>query len=106
MAVAQWIERWVADPKAGGSSPLQPRQYARAGQLAGFFFGEVSERLKELVSKTSEGVSSPWVRIPPSPLLRVRNVECGMRNSDSAFLSHNSALRNLHSALRRGRLEA
>ncbi len=32
--------------------------------------GEVSERLKELVSKTSVRVTVPGVRIPPSPILR------------------------------------
>ncbi len=30
--------------------------------------GEVSERLKEPVSKTGVASASPWVRIPPSPL--------------------------------------
>lgn len=29
--------------------------------------GEVVERFKALVLKTSEGVTLPWVRIPPSP---------------------------------------
>src|SRR5438874_1321355 len=56
VAVAQWIERWVADPKVVGSSPIS---YAPAGlfQPSGrLLFGEVSERLMELVSKTSEGV--------------------------------------------------
>ena len=32
-----------------------------------FADGQVSEWFKELVLKTSEGVSSPWVRIPPCP---------------------------------------
>ena len=31
--------------------------------------GEVSEWLKELVSKTSVGLAPPRVRIPPSPLV-------------------------------------
>ncbi len=56
VAVAQWIERWVADPKAVGSSPIG---YTPAGlwiiSAGRFFLGEVSERLMELVSKTSEG---------------------------------------------------
>ena len=30
--------------------------------------GEVAERFKALVSKTSMGAISSWVRIPPSPL--------------------------------------
>ena len=29
--------------------------------------GEVAERLKALVLKTSNGVTRSWVRIPPSP---------------------------------------
>tara|TARA_B110000438_G_scaffold288246_1_gene321467 strand:+ start:293 stop:508 length:216 start_codon:yes stop_codon:yes gene_type:complete len=29
--------------------------------------GEVAERLKALVLKTSEGATLSWVRIPPSP---------------------------------------
>ena len=33
-----------------------------------FRAGEVAERLKALVSKTSMGAISSWVRIPPSPL--------------------------------------
>ena len=66
MAVAQWIERWVADPKDGGSSPsrhalaltnvVQQKGRRACKWLAFFNTGEVSERLKELVSKTSEGV--------------------------------------------------
>src|SRR6266481_1985776 len=31
--------------------------------------GEVSERLKELASKSSVGGTLPWVQIPPSPPL-------------------------------------
>jgi hypothetical protein len=42
------------------SDPAQPPQ--------GPVHGEVSERLKELVSKTSSGFAYSWVRIPPSPL--------------------------------------
>ena len=34
---------------------------------ANFGFGEVAERLKAEVLKTSVGASLPWVRIPPSP---------------------------------------
>ena len=30
-------------------------------------FGEVAERLKALVLKTSNGATHSWVRIPPSP---------------------------------------
>ena len=32
-----------------------------------FRFGEVAERLKALVLKTSNGFTHSWVRIPPSP---------------------------------------
>src|SRR2546427_676687 len=32
-------------------------------------WGEVLERLNRPVSKTGVGVTPPWVRIPPSPLL-------------------------------------
>src|SRR5262249_43811205 len=32
-------------------------------------FGEVLERLNRPVSKTGVGVTPPWVRIPPSPLI-------------------------------------
>ena len=31
------------------------------------FQGEVAERLKALVLKTSNGATRSWVRIPPSP---------------------------------------
>tara|TARA_B110000014_G_scaffold262881_1_gene257979 strand:- start:979 stop:1125 length:147 start_codon:yes stop_codon:yes gene_type:complete len=31
------------------------------------YFGEVAERLKALVLKTSDGATHSWVRIPPSP---------------------------------------
>jgi hypothetical protein len=36
-----------------------------------FFYGELSEWFKELVLKTSEGLSLPWVRIPHSPPITV-----------------------------------
>ena len=32
-----------------------------------WFQGEVAERLKALVLKTSNGATRSWVRIPPSP---------------------------------------
>ena len=32
-----------------------------------FILGEVAERLKALVLKTSNGFTHSWVRIPPSP---------------------------------------
>jgi hypothetical protein len=55
--------------KGRGFETLQARK--GPADLAGpllIEYGEVSEWLKELVSKTSGGLkSSPWVRIPPSP---------------------------------------
>ena len=33
--------------------------------------GEVAERLKALVLKTSDGATRSWVRIPPSPPIRI-----------------------------------
>ena len=35
--------------------------------ILNLFDGEVSERFKELVLKTSDSLKEPWVRIPPSP---------------------------------------
>ena len=34
--------------------------------------GEVAERLKALVLKTSNGATRSWVRIPPSPPLKFK----------------------------------
>ncbi len=44
--------------------PPPPNRYEHLSRLA----GEVSERLKELVSKTSVRATVPGVRIPPSPI--------------------------------------
>tara|TARA_Y100001958_G_scaffold119719_1_gene86803 strand:+ start:108 stop:290 length:183 start_codon:yes stop_codon:yes gene_type:complete len=38
-------------------------------------FGEVAERLKALVLKTSNGATRSWVRIPPSPPLNFKFFE-------------------------------
>ena len=35
-------------------------------------YGEVAERLKALVLKTSNGATRSWVRIPPSPPLNFK----------------------------------
>ena len=37
--------------------------------------GEVAERLKALVLKTSDGATRSWVRIPPSPPLNFKTIK-------------------------------
>tara|TARA_Y100000996_G_scaffold394993_1_gene359809 strand:+ start:304 stop:420 length:117 start_codon:yes stop_codon:yes gene_type:complete len=37
--------------------------------MVNYLLGEVAERLKALVLKTSNGATRSWVRIPPSPPL-------------------------------------
>src|SRR2546426_10054894 len=50
-------------------------------------FGEVLERLNRPVSKTGVGVTPPWVRIPPSPLLSLTYGTAGTGHSSSPTLS-------------------
>ena len=45
--------------------PKNHNKYIKS--LAETHFGEVAERLKALVLKTSNGATHSWVQIPPSP---------------------------------------
>ena len=44
--------------------------YARMSKDRRHFLGGVAERSNAAVLKTAEAFGSPWVRIPPPPLLR------------------------------------
>tara|TARA_B100000674_G_scaffold89197_1_gene61890 strand:+ start:194 stop:499 length:306 start_codon:yes stop_codon:yes gene_type:complete len=46
--------------------------FVHINSIKAFYFGEVAERLKALVLKTSNGATRSWVRIPPSPPLHLK----------------------------------
>src|SRR5690606_5096605 len=74
-----WI-RHSPTTSAVRMSPRQPGVLARIRSVAvpSGEPGGVAEWLKAPVLKTGVGFGSPWVRIPPPPLLAFRNAEgCG-----------------------------
>jgi hypothetical protein len=58
--------RWLDHQGCFMADRLLPRVH-RCGRIEEVATGEVREWLNRAVSKTVDGVTRPWVRIPPSP---------------------------------------